>query len=145
MTTIAWDGTTLATDRLAVYGTTKRRVRKLFISSGFLYGASGMLADAYIAAEWLAAGADPDVGGMFSEAGCYGIAVNRKTGAAFTVEGARPRLIPLYGKAWATGSGQDFANAAMALGKSAVEAVKLAARFDVYTGGGVDSVKWRQT
>ena len=40
----------------------------------------------------------------------------------------------------ADGSGRDFAIAAMALGRTARQAVALAARFDVYTGGGIDSI-----
>jgi ATP-dependent protease HslVU (ClpYQ) peptidase subunit len=42
----------------------------------------------------------------------------------------------------ATGSGSDFAMGAMAVGASAPEAVRVAARFDVYTGGPVIRVSF---
>lgn len=44
------------------------------------------------------------------------------------------------GAKFAWGSGADFALAAMACGKNAMEAVEIAAQFDTCTGGGVDFV-----
>lgn len=60
-------------------------------------------------------------------------------GEAFLVQGKQPALCPVREKFVADGSGRDFALSAMHLGKSAREAVAFAARFDVYTGGGVDA------
>ena len=138
MTTIAWDGTTLAADRLAVYGCTRRRVRKLFVCQRFLYGGSGILSDAYSVFEWLQSGADNASAPSIADGGTGGIVVDRKSGRAFIASGAPLRLVSA-GRMWASGSGMDFALAAMALGRNAVEAVRLAARFDIHTGGGVDS------
>ena len=47
-------------------------------------------------------------------------------------------LTGLNQSAWALGSGTKFALGALAAGASAVEAVKVAARFDVYTGADID-------
>ena len=52
----------------------------------------------------------------------------------------RPVLALVRERFVADGSGRDFAIAAMALGRTARQAVALAARFDVYTGGGIDSI-----
>jgi ATP-dependent protease HslVU (ClpYQ) peptidase subunit len=44
---------------------------------------------------------------------------------------------PVKGKFFAVGSGGDFAYGALGMGASAVEAVKIGCRFDVYSSGPV--------
>lgn len=51
---------------------------------------------------------------------------------------------PVIERCYAVGSGSHFALAAMACGKTAVEAVRLAARFDPGTGGRVESITLRK-
>lgn len=45
------------------------------------------------------------------------------------------------GPYFAFGSGQDYARGALAMGATAVEAVKAAMEFDIYTGGTIESVR----
>lgn len=47
--------------------------------------------------------------------------------------------LPVEDKYWAEGSGGQIALGAMAAGATAVEAIKIAAKHDSYTGGGVQS------
>ena len=55
----------------------------------------------------------------------------RYIGSGFSLTG-------LHQSQWALGSGTKFALGAMAVGASAVQAVRVAARFDVYTGADID-------
>lgn len=52
------------------------------------------------------------------------------------------KMIPYaVGKVFAIGSGSRYAMAAMACGKTPAEAVKIAAKFDPFTGGPVRTLK----
>lgn len=143
MTTLAWDGKTLAADRMMVIGGLKVTSRKLFDLSPYVYAASGSAAEASVIAEWLRAGADPARGPAFEEASCYGIVVRRADVAVFYVMGKKVQLVPVFDEFVGCGSGQDLALAAMALGKTADQAVTFASRFNAFTGMGVDSVRIR--
>lgn len=144
MTTVAWDGRVLAADRMAVYSSTPYRVRKLFECERYCYGATGFLHEAIRIAEWLAGGARREESPGMGDGGCNGIVVDRLTGQAFTVEGNRATLVRIRSRTFATGSGGDFARAAMAMGKGAIDAVKVASKLDIYTGLGVDYVTCRK-
>lgn len=48
---------------------------------------------------------------------------------------------PIHRDFHAIGSGRDFAMAAMAMGRSAHDAVELACKFDVYSGGDIELVE----
>lgn len=142
MTTIAWDGAALAADRLCNSGDVAVSIRKLHDCGAFAYAGCGAAVDVVIVADWLRDGApDVQLTGVESSK-CCGIAVRKHDRALFTVEIAekRPILLPIEERFHAEGSGRQAALAAMACGKSAREAVKIAARFDVCTGRGVDSV-----
>jgi hypothetical protein len=150
MTTIAWDGKTLAADRLCVVGgNLKRTITKLFNCGDYVFGGSGSLGDVMRSVDWLRDGAPmPNNIGAHSadESGQIGIAVYRD-GAPFVVvlEMTHLRLLPLEDPFYAVGSGRDFAIAAMALGKDAADAVELTARFDVWTGRGVNLMRCRDS
>jgi hypothetical protein len=144
MTTIAWDGTSVAADTQITCEGMRRRSHKLTVTDTWIYGHTGMEADCERVARWVLAGADLDRPPDLDDGeGAHGLLVNRTTGEVFTLAGknAVPRKIE---EAFhATGSGRDYAVAAMALGKTAAEAVSLAARFDVFTGEPVDVVQVR--
>lgn len=126
MTTIAFDGKTLAGDtQTSMYRGAATKVHRL--TDGRLYGACGQLQDAIAVLEWLEGyGEKPKV-----EDGFHAILI--KDGECFTLEN---KLVKVgHGrKIFAVGSGRDFAMAAMHLGKSAREAVLVAHQFDVDTG-----------
>lgn len=142
MTTVAWDGKTIAADRQATGGGGLRReLAKLYRSRLYIFGGVGQLDDVMSIAEWFRLhDANSEKAPTLSEGGTNGIAVDTRSGKAFIVEGAKPRLSPILESFHASGSGRDFAISAMAFGKNAREAVLFASRFDVFTGGKVDVV-----
>lgn len=77
------------------------------------------------------------------EEGVAGLVVRKSDRCAFLAEGKRVVLTPILESYFSIGSGADYARAAMALGKTAAEAVAVAARFDLYTGFGVDTLRLR--
>lgn len=133
----------IAADRQATGGGGLRReVDKIYRSRLYIFGGVGQLDDVMAIAEWFRLhDAASDAAPALSEGGTNGIAVDTRSGKAFVVEGAKPRLSPILEPFHAAGSGRDFAISAMAFGKSAREAVIFASRFDVYTGGKVDVVR----
>lgn len=134
MTTIAWDGTTLAGDSLGVIGNSLRvKSQKLFrLDDGRLFGGSGRYDDVLAVSEWLD---DEDREEPPKVEDFAGIVVT-PSGECYRIEESLV-LMPIFERCHAVGSGRDFAIAAMALGKTAAEAVEFAKQFDVWTGGDV--------
>lgn len=132
MTTIAWDGETLAVDSQmtdSYDAITGRRVQKLFKVGERWIALSGDMQDCVLALRWFQRGEPegerPELNNFvgFVKAGrdCYRY---EKKLARWKVENPA-----------ATGSGYQYALGAMASGKTAGEAIKIAARFDSSTGG----------
>ena len=146
MTTVAWDGRTLAADRQVTYGNTRAAGRKLFDCAEYIYAASGTAFEAELIARWLRDGARPSsrVRLEDDEGHRCGIVVQKADGRAFVAQGRTVVLVGHREAPLACGSGCDFALAAMAMGKSAVQAVRFAERFDIYTGLGVDLWRFRE-
>ena len=144
MTTIAWKDGKIAADRLCMRGGNLRsEVSKLHASAAWIYGGAGNLDEVLEIARWIASGMKREDRPTLDDGGAFGLVVRRHDGKCFRVEGKRPVLCEVAETFTACGSGRDFAIAAMALGKNARDAVKLAARFDVYTGDAVDVVDVR--
>lgn len=135
MTTIAFDGKTLAADRQSNYH--RSDVIKIFrVISGKVYGAAGRAEDALAVLEWLnnsCSQANPKVHENFRAivADASGFVVYEEKLIRLTYEGRQFMAI---------GSGCDYAMAAMHLGKTAREAVEIAHLFDVDTGAEVDEL-----
>jgi hypothetical protein len=152
MTTIAWDGETLAADSLGDQNglritTTKLHRGVLSDGTPFIMGAAGENSWANMAHAWIKSLAlgdlmhatypnqindgsernDPHIILVLGKHGTY-----YKTGKCLT---------RLESKFHAIGSGRDFAIAAMHLGKNADEAVAVAINFDCYSGGEVRSMR----
>jgi hypothetical protein len=133
VTTITYDGKTLAADRQCC-SSFKRRARKLWkLPDGRLFGGAGVFEEVLAVRAWLEeGGAKPEGLNDFA-----GILVD-PNGTAYRLE---ERLIPdrILERCHAVGSGSPFAiTAMMAFRSTAREAVLIAARFDPRTGGGVD-------
>lgn len=139
MTTIAWDGKSLATDTLIVSGSMPRRGTKITLERdrSVIVAGAGNWSDLLRFREWVAKRWRSEVPppAFDDQCGFTGFVVER---------GARPRLYIVHtngaiednrAKYVAAGSGRDFALSALHFGLSALGAVKFAARFDVYTGG----------
>src|SRR4051794_29428634 len=142
MTTIAWDGTSLAGDRRGnsagmAYEMTK--VRRA--ADGRLLAFCGDIGVGVLMLDWLERGGprpaqqDTDRWVTLLEIDASGACWCHGRDARWQIEQ------PFF----AVGSGRDFALAAMALGRSALEAVELAARFDTSTGNGIDVLRLEAT
>lgn len=141
MTILAWDGITLAADKRAISDGLSCTVTKIMrLSDGRLFGGCGDLSFCLAMKDWIEQGSKFET---FPAAqrdkddwqGCvlvdeHGLGVFERT----------PSLIRFEDPFYACGSGRDYALAAMHLGKSAEEAVKIASLFEVGCGNGVDSL-----
>ncbi len=130
MTTICWDGKSLAADRQhSIFRGDAPKIYRL--DNGELFGSCGQTQDLHAVKYWLNNGGDkPKV-----EDGFHGIIIG--VNEFHTLEN---KLVPVrqFSKFFAIGSGRDYAMAAMHLGKSAFEAIAVAAYFDVDTGYSCD-------
>lgn len=133
MTTIAWDGKTLAGDTRSTAGGFAYQTTKVFkLPDGRLYGACGAAEEGEAVLQWLVLGGDkPQVKDF--------CAILIEDGKCFRLE---DKLIKFQVDSpfHAIGSGRDYAMAAMHYGKNAREAVELACVYDVYTGIPITSV-----
>lgn len=136
MTTVAWDGKSLAADSQATAGVLRCRARKIVKSaSGFVAAGAGDLNGILPWLRWVQQGLKPEQQPETLHGKSTIIIVDPR-GRAHTFEGSAVR-VPLRNKFWAFGSGAELALGAMAMGADARTAVKIASQFDVYTGGRV--------
>jgi ATP-dependent protease HslVU (ClpYQ) peptidase subunit len=133
MTTIAWDGKTLAGDTQA--SLFKSHFSKVIrLDNGLFVGTSGMVSDACAFREWLVKGGDkPKL-----EDGFHAIVIEPAGSIYLYDKGAV--AIPWSGPFVAIGSGRDYAMTAMNLHLSAADAVKQASIFDVDTNSIVEVI-----
>ena len=139
MTVIAWDGKTIAADKQSNYGNTKRIATKLFRANDCIIGFAGNVAIGQEVVDWFTRDGMPkDFPPQARDKEDFvSLLIAYKTGCVSEITRS-PFPDSLTGKV-AIGSGRDFALAAMHLGKSAVEAVEVAALFDVNCGMGYDA------
>ena len=113
-------------------------------TSKFLVSTCGSVEEGEMFMDWIAGGgitADRKLFGLDKDLDNFiGMCVN-KSGKVFIYES---KLYPFVIDApfHAIGSGADFAIGAMAAGKSATDAVKIAAKFDLATGGAIRTISW---
>lgn len=143
MTTIAIkDGVIAADTRMTGGFGLKRSTHKIHDCGAYYFGGAGDVDSIALIAEWLAGGALPSARPRLEDGGCHGFVVMKGTGHVYVVEGKAPTLCEVTDPYHATGTGRDFAIAAMSLGQSAADAVRFAMQFDVFTGGEIDEVKF---
>lgn len=141
MTVVAWDGRTLAADKMTSFGglhatTTKvHQVGKLLVSG---CGNTAVLAEML---NWVRQGSKPEdfPNSQRDVAGNASLLVVQEDGSLLQYEHT-PYPLRIDNKQWAIGSGRDFAVMAMHLGKSARDAVELTSIFCTDCGNGVDSL-----
>lgn len=142
MTVIAFDGRTLAADKMscaAGYGYTVTKVHRLRDGSIAAFSGDGDAAMALLA--WLNAAQNPAAypetqKDRDGDASCF---VVRPDGSRWSY-GKTPYPQRVECEIFAMGHGRDFALAAMHCGKTAREAVELACRLDVFCGNGIDTL-----
>ncbi len=140
MTTIAWDGATLAADRQSTWGGTPIPTRKVFKlqapdGSFILYGGSGNTIQLSAFHRWVT-GRTVRMP-LIDDAQFMMIDMHRKVWIAHHNLDWHQMDV----KRWAMGSGADYALGAMEHGACAREAVKVASALDVSTGLGIDCVR----
>lgn len=144
MTTIAWDGKTLAADRRVTEGKTICcefiKIRRL--ADGRVVGGAGELDVLSLMFDWLEAGgaADDRPTCMAAKSVTEVLEVTPKGEIWLHMQHGR---VPLVRGPQALGSGAAYARAAMECGKSAAEAVRIASKFDAGTGTKVDAMELR--
>jgi len=135
MTTIAWDGKTLAVDSRATTSGVIRsdRVKKLWKIGDEWIAVSGRFDETMLVVEWIRAGRPQDRKPTLSED--FGAMILRRK-KLYRIESKLAEW-PIDAPFAAGGSGFEIALGAMAAGADAVTAVKIASRFDTGTGGRV--------
>ena len=146
MTIIVWDGVTLAADKLCSIGGLSATVNKLFRIdtgpfAGSIGGGSGDASSINEFVKWLRDGADMDKIPKFqTDKDDYVnfILINAQKEIWRFDRGAFPYMVE--DEYHASGSGRDYALAAMYCGKTAAEAVEIASIFETGCGRGVDTL-----
>ena len=144
MTVIAWDGITMAADKMADAGGSRLSVTKIFrLKDGSLVGCTGGLAKGLQLIDWLDNSREPDKypnnddGDGNTIASLLHITLD---GRKFRYE-AYSTPFEIEDEKCAVGSGIDFAIMAMYLGHSAVEAVNYTNWLCTSCGCGVDALR----
>ncbi len=140
MTTIAFDGQTLAADGGIFLGDriAGKNVKKIFeLKGGGMW--AGFAGDDPVGKkriEWLNDGADPDKFPKIDGQDCSLMLVSDSGSVSIVCAG----VITDVDVPFAIGSGAEFAIGAMCAGASAMEAVEIAARNDAFTCGAIEYV-----
>lgn len=139
MTVIAWDGETLAADRLAHSEGLRNTVCKLRAVRDGIIGFSGDLTACLEFVAWYEAGAIPSEypAYMRDTKECPVNALLIREGRIFKFD-CTPFPCEFHDKRMVIGSGRDFALAAMHLGSSAIKAVQITNELCTTCGNGVD-------
>jgi hypothetical protein len=143
MTVIAWDGKTLAADKMscsAGYGYTVTKVYRLRDGSIAAFCGDGDGATALLA--WLEAARNPSEYPQAQKDNDTSALVISGDGSVWSY-GKTPYPQRIECSMYAMGHGRDFAIAAMHCGKTAREAVELTCRLDVFCGNGIDTLELR--
>ena len=140
MSVLAWDGKHLVADNQVTVGTVPKKIQKVFgfTRKGVVHGAGfvGIATEGLELLEWYKDGADVDLMPVFEDTELVVC-----TASWCLVYSESPCPLPVLEKYYATGSGTDYASSALALGKTARQAVLHAIKHDVYCGMGTKSIK----
>lgn len=141
MTVIAWDGKTLAADKLANFGGLGRAVTKIHRVGDLLVAASGTTWAAAEALAWVERGRKPEdfPPGLRDKDDWVPILVIENRQCLLYERSPYPTEIE--DGVFAMGNGRDFALAAMRMGADARRAVEVACYFCPDCGIGVDSIE----
>jgi ATP-dependent protease HslVU (ClpYQ) peptidase subunit len=142
VTTVAWDGVTLAADGRVTDESTLlcSRSKKILRvpKTGELVGVAGTASDTERLLDWARSGLAGDPPAVED---AVAIVVRRDRTVWITENGARLAQVEAP---FAIGSGRDSAFTAMDLGCNAIKAVRMAAKRDPSTGGQVRSLKLKE-
>ena len=130
MTSIAYDGVTLATDSQVSAGNLRfGKTNKIIkLNDGRRFAFAGDYALAYAVADWLNGGTKPDREDSEEHQGIV-VALDGSAVEVSSELRLAPACVP-----WAGGSGEAIALTAMHLGKTAIEAIEVACKLDKHSG-----------
>ena len=142
MSVIAWDGKTLAADRMATAGCMRKTATKIFkLESGEVLAFSGIVEQALVLMAWFKDGQDPAKWPAFQRKDGDDwtiMVVAYEVDELFTYQ-QEPVAQPVEDPYMAWGEGREFAMGAMAMGANARLAVEVTSRLCVSCGQGVDA------
>jgi hypothetical protein len=139
LTILAWDGKIFCADRMASSSGMPFCVTKIFKIDVGIIGIDGVMDIGLSLIEWIKAGANPkEYPECQKNNDRYAHALLITPKLEILRYERQPYPIKVEEPYFAAGSGRDYAMAAMAMGKSAREAVELACRFDIDCGNGID-------
>lgn len=143
MSIVAWDGNTIAADRQGTINETRATLKKLVKVGDVVIGWVGTQTNGLIMMRWFLAGADltkfPEISNDPDT--CSRLVIASKKGL-ISFEGSSESM-NFLDKKQAFGSGMDLALGAMAMGADAIQAVKVACKYDIHCGMGIDWFKVR--
>jgi 20S proteasome alpha/beta subunit len=142
MTTVAWDGVTLAADQQQTRGSVKTRSEKLRrLSDGSLLAGAGTCSYIELIVRWIEAGEKyDDRPATWDDDDTATVLRVMPDGSLVEYDNYLVRMLvsePRY----AIGSGSDFAQAILDRGGSAREAVEAGIARDIYSGYGVSEMR----
>lgn len=139
MTVIAWDGKTLAADRRMTNNGLIRTTTKVRRIGTLRAACAGNMDAAEEMFAWINRGRSPsDFPAMQSSKDDWCSCVVIEADDSVVTYERSPYPTKIADSVYASGSGRDFALAAMHLGKTAAEAVLVASHFQCDCGNGVD-------
>ena len=142
MSIIAWDGKTLAADRMATsvgYAATTDKIFRL--DANRLVGIAGDLSVGLAVVEWLRRNEPPEAFPKRENDEFASVLVVYRNGPVVRYENRGVGFV-VYDAFTASGSGRDFALMAMHLGKTAEEAVRLTCELSTECGMGVSTLRF---
>lgn len=137
MSVIAWDGKIIASDRMCTWGDTLSTTRKIFkLANGNIVGFTGTLGAGLAMKHWYENGADIDKFPDVQKSDDWTTFVVADHGWLMFYE-KQPFPIEVIDKFYAFGSGREVALGVMAMGGSAIQAVKIASKYCSGCGKGI--------
>lgn len=142
MTTIAWDGNTLAADKQTSIDGSATTTTKIVTRNIGYFGFSGDYDRAQEIIDWVdEVGTDREFPKLPEDSDYHAtvLLITVEDGVVYEYRNSKYPLV-IENEFYAIGSGAPYAMAAMHCNKTAEEAVKIANIYDIYSGGGVDVI-----
>lgn len=133
MTTIAYRDGVMASDSQATAGNIRSTARKMWLLPGVILGITGDLSQGVNFYHWVIEAISEDDEPEPPEIPDVQAMMLTKKG--LWLYDSNPVALPILNKFYAVGSGAELALGAMSMGADAKTAVKIAAKWDVNTGG----------
>lgn len=140
MTIIAWDGKTMAADKMMGFGSSMATVTKIHKIDGMLFGWAGDAALGRAAQNWVRTGMKVEdfPAGQRTTPGSMMLIM---PDGEIRHYGNEPYPMIIEDKFYAVGSGDEYALATMYLGHDARKAVEVASALNQHCGNGIDTLE----